>query len=221
MLSRTGSSFLRKGLPISKHFFASQALPANLQLADIAIFAPPPPPSAKNEPYIYEFPQMNVPKDIPVSVFNSPGSFTSEAAPLNPQVFGVAIRKDIVHDNVRNIRHQRRQPNFTKRMVDISGSNKKPKPQKGTGASQVGNKRNSAWRGGIKAHGPVLRDFSIKINRKVRALGMMMVFTAKYREGNLHVVDELVTSSHKTKELFALLGEHGLSQATTLFIDGE
>jgi large subunit ribosomal protein L4 len=76
-------------------------------------------------------------------------------------------------------------------MSEIRGSNKKPIPQKGGGNSQVGHKRNSSWRGGQKAHGPVLRNYAIDINKKVRALGMMMAIAAKHREGNLIVFDHL------------------------------
>ena len=180
-------------------FSSSQALPSNLKLADDSILNQPAPSVAESEPYLYEFPCMKVPTSMPVHVFQSPGTFADTSVLLNSEIFSVAIRKDIVHDNVRNIRHQRRQPNKTKRQVDISGSNKKPRPQKGGGNSQVGNKRNSSWRGGFVAHGPVLRDFSIKINRKVRALGMMMVLTAKFREGNLFVVDQLVTEVNSQK----------------------
>ncbi len=177
--------------PISSKFSTAQ-LPPNLVVADMKIFEESK-PKIVIDPESYFFPTINIPKSIPVHIFNAPGTF-AEPAPLEQKIFEVAIRKDIIHDNVRYIRHQKRQPNRTKRMADISGSNKKPYPQKGGGYSQVGNKRNSSWRKGMKAHGPVLRDFSIKLNRKVRALGMMMVFAAKHREGNLYIFDELQTS---------------------------
>jgi large subunit ribosomal protein L4 len=75
----------------------------------------------------------------------------------------------------------------------------------------VGNRRNSAWKGGQKAHGPVLRDYSIGLNCKMRAMGMMVALSAKLREGNLHVFDALSFGSTKTKELNALLIQHGIS----------
>jgi large subunit ribosomal protein L4 len=122
---------------------------------------------------------------------------------IEDKVFGVAIRKDIVHEVIRYQRHMARQPKKTKRKSEISGSNKKPRPQKGGGVSQAGHKRNSVWRGGQKAHGPVLRDYSIGMNRKVRAMGMMIALAAKLHEGNLIVFDKIACEVGVGKCCFA------------------
>lgn len=129
-----------------------------------------------------------IPKTVPVRSLSDPNKIVSEA-PLDPTVFTVPLRKDLVLNVVRYIRHARRQPKKTKRMSEIRGSNKKPRPQKGQGVGQVGHRRNSAWRGGQKAMGPVLRSYAIDMNKKQRALGTMMTIAAKFREGNLIVVD--------------------------------
>jgi large subunit ribosomal protein L4 len=194
-------------------------LPANLQLADISIVQPT---EEETLPTVedYLFPLLNVPQTIAVHDLHgtSSSSGVTEAA-LNQKIFEVAIRKDIVLNLVRYIRNKARQPKRTKRMSEIAGSNKKPRPQKGTGASQVGHRRNSAWRGGQKAHGPVLRDYSIGMNKKQRALGMMMTLAAKYREGNLMVFDKLELESHQTKALQQKLTSHGLGDKLTLVVD--
>lgn len=142
---------------------------------------------------LYMFPQLlsQIPSSIPVAIFNAGGKYTEQPAHIDKKIFGVAIRKDIVHEVIRYQRHKARQPKKTKRMSEISGSNKKPRPQKGGGQSQAGHKRNSVWRGGQKAHGPVLRDYSISLNRKFKAMGMMIVLAAKLREGNLVVFDKI------------------------------
>lgn len=142
-------------------------------------------------PEMFMFPPLHIPKSTVVSMFNSPGQNAAEPAPLEKMIFGVAIRKDIVHEVIRYQRRKVRQPKKTKRMSEISGSNKKPRPQKGGGTAQVGHKRNSVWRGGQKAHGPVLRDYSISLNRKFRAMGLMIALTAKFREGNMIVFDNI------------------------------
>lgn len=131
-----------------------------------------------------------VPTSAPVKSFADPNKVVSEIA-LHPTMFTLPLRKDIVLNVVRYIRHARRQPKKTKRMSELRGSNKKPRPQKGQGVGQVGHRRNSAWRGGQKAMGPVIRDYSIDINKKVRALGTMMTIVARFREGNLVIVDSL------------------------------
>ena len=135
-------------------------------------------------------------------------------------MFGVAYRSDIINNVVKYLRHKRRQPKKTKRMDEISGSGKKPHPQKRQGRAQAGNKRNSVWRHGQKAHGPKLRDYSIDMPKKIRALGLMIVLAAKLREGNLMVMDSLTLDSHRTKEFVEKAALHGISEdKNTLFAD--
>lgn len=195
----------------------ASALPSNLQLADHAILEELPEPTfpALN----YSFATLDVPSSITVKQFLSPDATQLESVNLERKIFEVAIRKDIVHNVIRYIRHKKRQPKKTKRLNEISGSKKKPRPQKGTGTAQVGNKRNSVWRKGQKAFGPVLRDYSIELNRKVRALGMMMTLSAKFREGNLVIFDTLNCPSPRTKDLNNLLQQHGLAESTMLFVE--
>lgn len=165
------------------------SLPGNLIIAETKIFDPVPEPKMKEQ--LYYFPLAKVDPFISVRKFDLSVDEVVEPAPLYKKIFEVAIRKDIVNDVIRYIRNKRRQPHKTKRMGEIRGSNKKPLPQKGGGNSQVGHRRNSSWRGGQKAHGPVLRNYSIDLNKKVRALGTMMALAAKYREGNLIIFDNL------------------------------
>lgn len=169
----------------------------------------------------FKFPPLKVTESIDIGKFQEPGVNTGEKLSLDPKLFGVALRKDIVHEVIRYQRAKVRQPKRTKRVGEISGSKKKPRPQKGQGLSQAGNKRNSAWRGGMKAHGPVIRDYSFSLNRKVRAMGMMIVLAAKMREGNLHVFDSIQTSSPKTKDLVKLLNEHNLHDTKAVYLDND
>ena len=188
-------NYLHKYLCISAE--VTRCIPSNLHLVNEKVL------DAENEKFFFPadmfiFPPLHAPKSTAVTVFSNPGHFTEESAALEETIFGVAIRKDIVHEVIRYQRHKARQPKKTKRMSEISGSNKKPRPQKGTGSAQAGHKRNSVWRGGQKAHGPVLRDYSISLNRKFRAMGMMIALTAKFREGNLVVFDKLSTEVRST-----------------------
>ena len=226
-MNRLVTSFARS-LRVTSSYCASrefcgakclQSLPQNLKLADAKILEPEP---VMDFPVLnYSFATLNVPANIPVRKLFTPDATELSSAPLERRIFEVAIRKDIVHNVIRYIRHKRRQPKKTKRLNEISGSKKKPRPQKGTGQAQVGNKRNSVWRGGQKAFGPVLRDYSIELNRKVRALGMMMTLATKFREGNLVIMDSFESPTGKTKEITSLLKQHGLSNSSLLFIDSD
>jgi hypothetical protein len=178
-------------------------VPSNLKLEDENVLNNEIPKDVKVfSKDLYMFPQLasKIPNSIPVTIFTAPGTYAEQPADIEKKIFGVAIRKDIVHEVIRYQRHKARQPKKTKRMSEISGSNKKPRPQKGGGVSQVGHKRNSVWRGGQKAHGPVLRDYSINLNKKFRAMGMMIVLAAKLREGNLVVFDKIECEVRKMKK---------------------
>lgn len=192
----------------------TKALPSNLQLADggrilrttVAVKKVEIP----EEQYYFPPLEMAV-SSLPVKEWGTPGKFVErEIAELDSRVFNVAIRKDIVHEMIRYQRAKIRQPHRTKRIGEISGSTRKPRPQKGGGQAQVGNTRNSAWRKGQKAHGPVLRSFAFDLNKKYRARSLMTVLAAKHLEGNLHVFDKFDLGTRKTKDLLTLVRDHGL-----------
>ena len=196
---------------------SQQQIPSNLKLADESILLNKDDNKLIIPEQAYYFPQLDIPNSIKVAVFNKPGEYTNDIN-LNKKIFGVALRKDIVHEVIRYQRHKVRQPKKTKRIGDISGSNKKPWAQKKVGKAQFGNKRNSVWRKGQKAHGPVIRDYSINCNKKFRALGMMIALAVKYREGNLTIFDKIECETIKTKDLVNLLKGHGLNDSKLLLV---
>ena len=170
----------------------------------------------------YLFPKLHkdTKAELPIHRFREPGTVHSEfTAKLDPNIFSVALRKDIVLEMVRYQRNKIRQPQSAKRRKDIAGSNKKPWNQKGLGRAQFGNKRNSIWKGGQKAHGPVLRNFNIYTNRKQRAMALMITLAAKLEEDNIMVVDELSADRVKTKDISTLLKQHNLSRYRCLLVD--
>jgi 50S ribosomal protein L4 len=205
------------------------SLPSNLIMSDEIVVAPPvtnsvsEPPSSSSQRAAAMHPKLEgidatftfplapgeEPTSVPIFDFNSPGKVVAEA-PLESTIFRAPLRKDVVLQCIVYERHKRRQPKKTKRSNEIRGSTRKPRPQKGGGKSQVGNRRNAAWRGGMKAHGPVLRDYSIKLPRKFRALGFMIALAAKQREGNLVAFDAFRADSPRTKLMVELLREHRL-----------
>jgi large subunit ribosomal protein L4 len=142
----------------------------------------------------YIFPIKFTQTSAPIINFLNPESKDAGDVFLDPRVFGVAIRQDIIHQIVRLQRAQIRQPQCTKRIGDIRGSTRKLYQQKGSGNARVGQLRSAIRRGGMKSHGPVLRDFSFDLNRKTKALGMMIAIAAKFREGNLLIVDKIHAS---------------------------
>ena len=203
---------------------SSVVVPPNLALADASVLLPPRQtlPSIPEMEFYFAPLEFNDTIDVIRFKPDEQGEGEVPTIKLDGNVFNVAIRKDIVHQVVRYQRAAMRQPNKTKRIGEISGSGKKPWPQKGQGRSQVGNKRNSAWRGGQKAHGPVIRDFSFSLNREYRAMAMMIVLTTKLREGNLLVFDNFdLGGNGKTKDLLYLLKAHAIDDCSIAVVDND
>lgn len=108
----------------------------------------------------------------------------------------------------------------TKNVGEVAGSNKKPFRQKGTGQARAGSNRSPIWRGGGVVFGPRPRDYSKKVNVKVRKLALRKALGERIRMGDLVVVDELKVNAAKTKEVVGLLQSLELT-GTTLFVSGE
>lgn len=149
---------------------------------------------------------------------------------LPPYLFGQdPIRIDILHRVVVYQRNKKRGKRFaalSKTISTKSGSGKKMRPQKGSGRARAGHKRAAHWRGGAKAHGPkgVVQDYTTKLNKKVRKMGLRHALSQKLKEGNLVLVNELRGESVKTKDLAATLelfyiGGKGIEGATALILD--
>ncbi|KAL0587031.1 hypothetical protein ABG067_003371 [Albugo candida] len=139
---------------------------------------------------------------------------------LDPSVFNAPLRKDILHRVVRWQLACRRSGNHkAKSRSETRGSTRKVRPQKGGGQARVGDLRAPQWRGGYCVHGPVVRDHSYTLQKKVRAMGIRVALSEKLREGKLAIVENLDWDIVKTKELRDLLKARNWDNA--LFVDGE
>ncbi|MDR1457365.1 MAG: 50S ribosomal protein L4 [Puniceicoccales bacterium] len=101
---------------------------------------------------------------------------------------------------------------------DVSGTGKKPYRQKGTGMARQGSKRSPIWAGGGVVFGPKPRDYSQKINKRVKCLALMRALSDKASEGTLSVIDRLTCDEPKTKKFNALLGK-AFQSGSILFVD--
>ncbi|MDT9597986.1 50S ribosomal protein L4 [Sphingosinicella rhizophila] len=140
---------------------------------------------------------------------------------LNDEVFGVEPRADILHRVVTwQLEKRRGTARAARERSDVARTGKKFGRQKGGGTARHGDRRAPIFVGGGKAHGPRVRDFNPSLNKKVRALGLRMALSAKARDGQLVVMENLDISEAKTKSLKAQLGKLGFGK-TALVIDGD
>ena len=111
-----------------------------------------------------------------------------------------------VHDVVTAYRaNQRMGTACTTTAGDVAGTNKKPWRQKGTGRARAGSFQSPLWRGGGVVFGPKPRDFSKKVNTKVKSLALQKAFSERLKAGDVTVVDDLKFSAAKTKQFVAVL----------------
>ena len=122
-----------------------------------------------------------------------------------------------VKDAVTAIRNSMRAGTAcTKGKGEVSGSNKKPWKQKGTGNARAGFRQSPVWRGGGVAHGPKPRSFEQKINKKVMQLAFARAFSDKLVAGDVIVVDEFKFEAPKTKLMATLLKGLGVDRTACI-----
>src|ERR1700744_3189532 len=121
---------------------------------------------------------------------------------LDDAIFGVPVREDLIFRAVNwQLAKRRAGTHKTKGISDIAGTTKKPYKQKGTGNARQGSLRSPQFRGGARIFGPVVRSHEHDLPKKVRKLALKTALSAKAAAGQLVIVDEAVTDTHKTKAL--------------------
>lgn len=129
---------------------------------------------------------------------------------LNDSIFGLEAREDIIKRVIDWQRAKARSGTHSVKTVgEVSGSNKKPFKQKGTGNARQGNARGIQRRGGGVAHGPQVRSHEISLQKKVRKLGLKHALSVKLATGSLHFVDSIAMDHPKTVELVKSLANFG------------
>jgi large subunit ribosomal protein L4 len=126
-----------------------------------------------------------------------------------------------VHDVVVAYRAaQRMGTACTKNVGEVSGSNKKPWKQKGTGRARAGSHQSPLWVGGGVVFGPRPRDFSKKVSKKTRDLSLRKALSERLKAGDVVVVDDLKLASPKTKEFAGLMSTLELTGTTLVVSTG-
>ena len=152
-------------------------------------------------------------------VYNTKNESVGEVT-LNADIFGVEVKKYILHDVVKMQLANRRSGNAsTKTRVEVAGSGAKPWKQKGTGRARAGARQSPVWRGGGVAFGPRPRDYSYNLPKKVRKLGLKMALSARFSEDQIVVLDALEMNAIKTKDFQSILTNLNVKNALVVIAD--
>ncbi|MBQ2679069.1 MAG: 50S ribosomal protein L4 [Firmicutes bacterium] len=125
---------------------------------------------------------------------------------LKDEIFAVDVNMHVMHLAVlQNLANKRQGTQSAKTRAEVRGGGKKPYRQKGTGRARQGSIRSPQWKGGGVVFAPKPRDYSFKLNKKVKRLALKSAFSQKVLDNKMIVLDELKLAEIKTKEMKKIL----------------
>lgn len=140
-----------------------------------------------------------------VSVVNIKGEDTGRKIVLNDTVFGIEPNDHAIYLDVKQyLANQRQGTHKTKGRSEVAGSTRKLGRQKGGGGARPGDIKSPVRVGGGRIFGPVPRDYSFKLNKKLKQLARKSALSYKAQESLITVVDQIDFAAPKTKEMIAL-----------------
>ena len=126
---------------------------------------------------------------------------------LNDDIFGLEASEHAMHMAVvQYLANQRQGTQSAKTRAEVRGGGRKPWRQKGTGHARQGSIRAPQWTGGGVVFAPKPRDYSFKLNKKVKRLALKSALSTKVAENSIIVLDELKLDEFKTKAMVNVLG---------------
>ena len=140
-----------------------------------------------------------------LAVLNTQGQETGRKVVLSDAVFGVVANDHAIYLDVKQfLADQRQGTHKAKQRNEVAGSTRKLKRQKGTGGARCGSIKSPLFPGGGRIFGPVPRDYSFKLNKKLKRLARRSALTYKAQAGAISVVENLQLEAPKTKQVIAL-----------------
>ncbi|MCE7862981.1 MAG: 50S ribosomal protein L4 [Bacteroidetes bacterium CHB5] len=154
-----------------------------------------------------------------IAVVKQSGESTGRKVSLTSDVFGIEPNDHAIWLDVKSFLANKRQGTHkSKQRNEISGSSKKLKKQKGTGGARAGNIKNPQFKGGGRIFGPTPRDYSFKLNKKVKDLARRSALTYKAKDNQIAVVEDFNFEAPKTKQYISLLKSLSVQDKKTLVV---
>ena len=139
---------------------------------------------------------------------------------LSETVFGQPVNAAVMHEVVvAHLANCRQGTQSAKTRAEVSGGGKKPWRQKGTGRARQGSTRSPQWRHGGVVFAPKPRDYTIRVNKKVKRLAMKSALSSKVEENEIIVFDALNIEAPKTKEMDKVLKAVDVNKALIVLAD--
>ena len=150
------------------------------------------------------------------------GSETGKTVELPKDIFGVAPNDHAIYLDVKQyLAHQRQGTHKTKDKADVHYSTRKIKRQKGTGGARAGSIKSGVFVGGGRIHGPRPKDYTFKLNKKLKKLARVSALSYKASTNNIIVLDSLTFDKPNTKTFISVLNNLKLNDQRVLFVTPE
>lgn len=157
-----------------------------------------------------------------VEVLNISGKKTAKKVELADVIFGAEPSDHSIYLDVKHyLAAQRQGTHKSKERAEISRTTKKLKKQKGTGGARAGSMKSPVFVGGGRAFGPRPRDYSFKLNKKVKVLARVSALTYKAKENAITVLEDFTFEAPKTSSYVDLIKNLNLSDKKTLLVLGD
>jgi large subunit ribosomal protein L4 len=157
-----------------------------------------------------------------IVIVNTTGKATGKKAKLSDEIFGIEPNDHAIYLDVKQfLANQRQGTHKTKERAEIERTTKKAFRQKGTGGARRGSYKSPLVRGGGRAFGPKPRDYSFKLNKKLKQLARQSALTYKAKDNNIMVLENFTLNAPKTKDFTAIIKNLNLENQKVLFVLGK
>ena len=157
-----------------------------------------------------------------LTVYNIKGEDTGRKVQLNDDIYAIEPNEHVMYLAVRQyLADQRQGTHKSKERSELSGSTRKLFRQKGTGGARRGDINSPLLRGGARVFGPKPRDYSFKLNKKVKVLARKSALSSKITDGAIKVVEDFNFEAIKTKQMVKVLDSFKVNGNRNLFVFAE
>jgi len=154
-----------------------------------------------------------------IAVVKNNGEDTGRKVSLSKDIFSIEPNDHAIYLDVKQyLANQRQGTHKSKERADITGSTRKIKKQKGTGTARAGSIKSPIFRGGGRVFGPRPRDYSFKLNKKVKVLARKSALSYKAKEKAISILEDFTFEAPKTKDYLGMLNSLSLNDKKTLLV---
>ncbi|MGZ3929543.1 MAG: 50S ribosomal protein L4 [Mucilaginibacter sp.] len=156
-----------------------------------------------------------------VKVLNVSGKETGAKVQLSESIFGIEPNDHAIYLDVKQyLANQRQGTHKAKQRNEIAGSTRKLYKQKGTGGARAGSIKSPLFNGGGRVFGPQPRDYSFKLNKKLKSLARKSALSYKAKDNSIVVLEDFSFDSIKTKNYIKLVADLNVTDVKTLLVLG-